>query len=294
MTIPVLDKLVYKRLESLVKQLEEHLKADCFLYFGEINPMYKDHFMQEFESLSSCEGRRDNLVFLLQTPGGVAEMAEKMVEIMRHHYTDIKFIVPDYAMSAGTILCMAGDDIMMNYGSSLGPIDPQIYNGDKLVPAQGYLDQFEKIREKSEDGTITAMELQLVRDLDLADLNLYEQAKGLTVTLLKKWLVQYKFKNWTEHKTDPIKKGQPVTAEEKADRAEEIAEKLGNNAYWHSHGRFIGLQTLRDDLRLEISDYTEDQSLDQKITEYYRLAVDCFNRQGFRVFTHHRGLLHQG
>jgi len=50
----------------------------------------------------------------------------------------------------------------------------------------------------------------------------YEQAKSLTIELLKKWLVKYKFKNWDTHKTNPDLIGQPVTLEQKEQRAKEI------------------------------------------------------------------------
>ena len=46
-------------------------------------------------------------------------------------------------MSAGTILCMSGDKIFMDYASILGPIDPQVPTPDTgdYVPALGYLDK---------------------------------------------------------------------------------------------------------------------------------------------------------
>ena len=63
-------------------------------------------------------------------------------------------------------------------------------------------------------------------NLNLADLNFYQQARNLTVTLLKKWLVKYKFKDWTVHNKTKTE----VTSKEKEDRAEQIAKILGNNA----------------------------------------------------------------
>ena len=75
------------------------------------------------------DNNRKKLIVFLNTPGGSAESAEKLVEIMRHHYTEVHFVVPDEAASAGTVLCMSGDKIHMDYSSSLGPIDPQVYNG---------------------------------------------------------------------------------------------------------------------------------------------------------------------
>lgn len=72
-----------------------------------------------------------------------------MVNVIRHHYEELYFIVPDSAMSAGTIFCMAGDKIYMDYSSSLGPIDSQVFNGNNLVPALGYLDKVEELVTKS-------------------------------------------------------------------------------------------------------------------------------------------------
>ncbi len=73
------------------------------------------------------------MVFFIHTGGGVAETVERMVQIMRQHYNEIWFVVPDLAMSARTILCMSGDKIYMDYSSALGPIDPQVPNNEVLV-----------------------------------------------------------------------------------------------------------------------------------------------------------------
>jgi len=95
----------------------------------------------------------------------------------------------------------------------------------------------------------------MLQSQDLAMLSRYEQARNLTITLLKKWLVEYKFKDWVTHQTNPEKQGQAVTAAEKQERAEEIARLLADNRRWHSHNRRIGVGTLQSVLRLRIDDY---------------------------------------
>ena len=112
-------------------------------------------------------------------------------------------------MSAGTIFCMSGDKIYMDYSSSLGPIDPQVWNGKQWVPALGYLDKVEELLEKDRKGALTKAGFLILQSQDLAMLSRCEQAKALTITLLKKWLVDHKFKDWATHQTDPIKKGNP-------------------------------------------------------------------------------------
>jgi hypothetical protein len=215
-------------------------------------------------------------------------MAEKMVEIMRHHYQEVYFVVPSFALSAGTILCTSGNRIYMDYSSSLGPIDPQVWNGKEWVPALGYLDKVEDLLKKATNGTLSNAEFLILQNQDLAVLARYEQARDLTVTLLKKWLVEFKFKDWATHRTDPTKLGQPVTLEEKKDRAEQIAKMLGDNKLWHSHGRMIGPGTMTRMLRLEINDYSTDNALRVLIRAYNDLLTDYIVRHGYNSFMHSR------
>ena len=192
-------------------------------------PSLEKRFRDFIEDLKSEASGRDRIAIILNSPGGSAETVEKLVDIVRYHYSEIHFVIPDEAMSAGTIFALSGDKIFMDYTSSLGPIDPQVHNGKDWVPALGYLDQVEKMIKKSADGTLADAELVILQNLDLAMLSRYEQAKNLTITLLKKWLVDYKFRDWTTHQSNPQKLGQPVTDAEKQIRAEEIAILLSDN-----------------------------------------------------------------
>ena len=94
-----------------------------------ISPMQPEHWVK----IKAREDRRSNLI--LDTPGGVVEVVERIVRVLRHHYTEVKFVIPDRAMSAGTVLAMSGDDILMDYHSCLGPIDPQLQLDDRRASA---------------------------------------------------------------------------------------------------------------------------------------------------------------
>lgn len=270
-------------LNKCASDIEDIVGADIFLYNGLINSFYKLNFVREIERLARASNR-DKLYFCITTFGGEVEMTEVMVNVMRHFYKEVNFVVPNYAYSAGTILCMSGDKIYMNYYSSLGPIDPQIIVNGRLVSSQGYLDQFEILKEKSKNGTITLIEAQMALNLNLADLNNYIQSRNLTVTLLKDWLVKYKFKDWNSH----LKSKMLVTEQEKIDRAEEIANKLGNNSLWHSHARHIGIDTLRNELNLIIEDLDDTPELQKQINDYHAIAVDVMTQRKMPFFIHHR------
>lgn len=283
-----LDDHVKEALDKRLEPLEVHFDADCAFYYGPIFPSVEKRFREFIELLKADAGTKDRLALFLNTSGGSAETVEKMVEIIRHHYSEVFFIVPDEAMSAGTIFCMSGDKIYMDYSSSLGPIDPQVYNGKDWVPALGYLDQVEQMIEKSARNELTDAEMIILQNQDLALLSQFEQAKNLTVTLLKKWLVEYKFKDWTTHQTTPSLLNQPVTLAEKEARASEIATMLGNNKVWHSHGRRISSTTLTNFIRLKIEDYSADNTLRSAIRAYNDFLTDYISRHDAKFFLHSR------
>ena len=284
------DYQIKEALRVAVAALESQFEADCIFFFGPIYPTVEKRVRHAIEETrkDATKPTRERLVIFLNTPGGSAETVEKLVEIIRFNYREVYFVVPDEAMSAGTIFCMAGDKIFMDYTSSLGPIDPQVHNGKDWVPALGYLDQVDSMIRKSAAGKLTEAELVILQNQDLAMLSRYEQAKNLTITLLKKWLVEFKFKDWTTHRTDVAKKGQPVTLAEKQTRAEDIARILSDNKIWHSHGRMIGVGTLTSALRLEIEDYSKDELLRAKISSYNALLTDYIRSRNYETFLHTR------
>jgi hypothetical protein len=280
-----IDKIISNQLKATRAHLENHFNADVMAYYGEIATPYLTWFRQSLEKMGSNRDKKPNLVLVLNTPGGEVEAVERMVEMQRHFYTEVYFVIPHLAMSAGTIYCMSGDKIYMDYSSSLGPIDPQVQSKDgKWVPALGYLDKFAEILEKANNGTITSVEYAIAQNQDMAELRRYEQARDLSVTLLKEWLIIYKFKNWSVHESAGPKNGQPVTPEEKEARANEIARQLGDNKLWHSHGRRIGIDTLRDKLKLKIDDYSTEDDLREKINDYHDLITDYMTRQKWSIF----------
>ena len=80
----------------------------------------KNGFMSVIKGLD----RTDGLDLMLHTPGG--DIAEFLVEYLRAMFgNDIRAIVPQLAMSGGTIIALACSQIVMGEKSSIGPIDPQ-------------------------------------------------------------------------------------------------------------------------------------------------------------------------
>jgi membrane-bound ClpP family serine protease len=286
---PAVDAHLKETLDNKLKELESKLDSDVVYFSGNISEGYIKFFRDFIEELKCDNVKRNKLCIFLRTFGGTAIAAEKMVNIVRFHYSEeVNFIILDYAMSAGTIFCMSGDNIYMDYYSCLGPIDPQVQVGDQLVPALGYLDKVNELIAKSANNVLTNAEFVLLQNQDLAKLRSYEQAKELSISLLKEWLVKYKFKNWTAHQSNPTKIGQPVTQDEKEERATQVAEILSDNNIWNSHGRHIGINKLRNILKLKIDDISDDLELYKLAREYNDLVGDYADKQFNGTFMHSR------
>ena len=286
MNSPVEDSLK-QLLNNKLKALEDYLDADVLVYSGDLGPLPPNVFVKLVEELKTDTVKHDKLFVILTTNGGSAETVERYVNILRYHYAEINFIVPDFAYSAGTIFCMSGDSIYMDYSSVLGPIDPQVLNKDnKYVAALGYLDKVNEFIAKAAVGKLTNAELIWLKEIDLGELRSFEQARDLTIELLRKWLVTEKFKNWNTHSHD----GSPVTSDQKERRAEEIARDLSDNKKWKSHGKGITIKELAE-LKLKIEDYSSDTNLRPLVRDYYNTMDEYRRMHQIRLFIHNRVFL---
>ncbi len=278
-----LDLSILGLINDSARDLEARLQADVIFYSGAIHPAFFRAFRNFVEMVEDASERQDSAVaIVLRTGGGSAETVERMVDVLRHHYASVYFVVPDMAMSAGTILCMAGDKIFMDYASALGPIDPQIMSpdGSAYLPAMGYLDKVEELTAKP---MLHPGDVVLLNGIDLGKLALFEQARNLSVDLLQRWLVSFKFKDWNEHRT--TEPGTAVTAEQKAQRAEEVARQLSDHKLWRSHGRALNIARLQE-IRLEIDDYSADFDLRSSIRRYNDLLTAHVDRNNLQFYLH--------
>ena len=66
------------------------------------------------------------LDLVLHTPGGLVLAALQIAKAVREHKARVTVFVPHYAMSGGTLIALAADEIVMCEHSVLGPIDPQL------------------------------------------------------------------------------------------------------------------------------------------------------------------------
>ncbi|MEN3011820.1 MAG: ATP-dependent Clp protease proteolytic subunit [Dictyoglomus thermophilum] len=88
---------------------------------------------------------------ILHTPGGLVLAAEQIAHALKNHKGKVTVFVPHYAMSGGTFIALAADEIVMDENAVLGPVDPQL--GE--YPAASILNAINKKGvEKVEDKTL--------------------------------------------------------------------------------------------------------------------------------------------
>ena len=272
-----------------MRPLDDHIKNQLNTYIADVGkqlgdvdtmsisgPIISDIDQRIRDAIEMKASKVEALAIILHTDGGVVEIVARMVQIIRNFYKKVIVIVPDSAMSAGTVFTLSADKIMMDYFSQLGPIDPQIWKEGRLIPALSYIKQYEKLNEKARKNELTTLEYAMSKQLDLGELYQFEQARELSKELLIRWLSEYKFKDWVKTETRQL----DVTDEMKKERAEEIADILNDPERWHSHSRGINMLTLRDELNLRIDDYSENLPLRDSINRYFGLLCDYIIGEG--------------
>jgi len=81
---------------------------------------------------------------ILHTPGGLALAATQIAMALKAHPSKKTVLVPHYAMSGGTLIAFAADQIIMDQHAALGPVDPQLGDQQGVYPATSLLKMVEK------------------------------------------------------------------------------------------------------------------------------------------------------
>ncbi|MDD6153473.1 MAG: ATP-dependent Clp protease proteolytic subunit [Elusimicrobia bacterium] len=147
-----------------------------------IEEVDKNAFMSMIHKMDRSKG----LALILHTPGGDLCACESIIAYLKMMFqNDITMIVPQIAMSAGTLMCCAGKEIYMGKQSSLGPIDPQ-FNG---IPAQGILEEFKKAQaDVKEDITRAQTWGPILSKYHPSLLGECEKAIDMASDICKRWL----------------------------------------------------------------------------------------------------------
>lgn len=255
----------------LAANLSQKIPANTSICYEDLLPIS--------DQIANLEG--DALDLILETPGGSGEVAEEVVRILRGRFDTMAVIVPGWAKSAGTIMAMAGDEILMGDSSALGPIDAQLMWQGKVFSAGELLDGINKIKSEVETtGVLNKAYIPILQGMSAGELQRAENARDFAIRLVRDWLAAYKFRDWNTHSSS----GELVTDEDRRQRAEEIARQLGDHAHWLTHNRSIRLDDLTK-MRLQVVDYSKNAELNDAIRRYYTLLQMTFDSTNmYKIF----------
>ena len=135
-----------------IAKLHQHTKRNVICYYSAFlskpNAPFVEISDEDKNGIMLCVHRLDRslgLDLILHTGGGDIGAVESMVFYLREMFgTDIRAIIPQLAMSAGTLLACACKEMLMGKHSAIGPVDPQIGG----VPAIGLIQEFERAFEQ--------------------------------------------------------------------------------------------------------------------------------------------------
>lgn len=217
---------------------------------------------------------------ILETPGGSGEVTEEIVCLLRKRFACVNFIIPGTAKSAGTIMVMSGDEILMGELSSLGPIDAQVQREGKSFSAEAFLEGLEKIKRESEEkGFLNRAYIPILQKISPGEIESARNALRFGQTLASLWLNTYKFKHWTVHGTSK----EPVSDEDRKQRAQDIAENLGSHSKWLTHARSLKIKELTE-MGIQITNYEDNTELSDAIRRYHILLMMSFETNMVKLF----------
>lgn len=215
-----------------------------------INDNDKIGFMSTIQGLKRSEG----LDLILHTPGGDTAATESIVDYLRQMFDgDIRAIVPQMAMSGGTMIACSCKSILMGKHSSLGPIDPQLGG----IAAHGVVEEFNQAYEecKSDNAKIPIWQ-QIIAKYPPTFVGECQKAIDWSNEIVKEWLLTGMLKD-CEDKNTTIKI---------------IMDELGDHALTKSHSRHLSAIKC-DDMGLSIEMIENDQQLQDAILTIHHACI---------------------
>lgn len=240
-----------------------------------INDQDKVGLMTAIHGLDRTKGAD----LILHTPGGETAATESIVDYLRKTFgSNIRAIVPQLAMSAGTMIACSCKSILMGKQSSLGPIDPQIGG----IAAHGIIEEFKKAYDEIKAGP---------NGLDPAKIPLWQpiiakysptlvgeaqKAIAWSEEIVKEWLLTGMLKD----------------KENNGAIADRIIKELGDHALTKSHARHLSATKCKD-IGLEIELLEDDQELQDIVLTVHHACIHTLSATGcFKIIENQDGIAH--
>lgn len=243
------------------RALSERTQRNVIIYYSgwlqkpnvrgsEINDADKSGFMSVIRGLDRSIG----LDLILHTPGGDLAATESIVDYLRSMFgTDIRALVPQLAMSAGTMISCSCKEIVMGKHSSLGPIDPQ-FNG---IPAHGVLEEFDRARKEiAADPSNASLWYPILNRYSPTLVGECEKAIDWSEQLVSEWL----------------RTGMFQTMKKPEAKIKKILTELGDHAINKNHARHLSLAKCKE-IGLKVVPLEADPDLQDAVLSLHHASI---------------------
>lgn len=234
----------------------------------ELNDDDKNGFMNAIHGLDKSEG----LDLLLHTPGGDTAATESLVDYLRSIFgTNIRAIIPQLALSAGTMIACACDEILMGKHSSLGPIDPQFQG----IPAHGVIEEFRRAYDEiRSDQAKIAIWQPIIAKYHPTLIGECEKAIIWSKEMVEDWLISGMLKNEENNKQI----------------IENIIKELSDHALTKSHARHISYSKAKD-IGLKVSLLEDDPGLQKAVLSVHHSCIQTLSSTGaYKIIENQKGV----
>ncbi len=236
-----------------------------------INDNDVNGFMTAIHKLDKSKG----LDLIIHSPGGEVTATEAIGNYLREEFDgDIRVIVPQLAMSGGTMLCCIGKEIVMGKHSNIGPVDPQ-FGG---TPCYGVIQEFEKAKQEIQDNPNTIPIWQMIiSKYHPTFIGQCYRAIELSKDLIQEWLMNGEmFKEYSE--------------DERKRKIDKIVEYLNNNENTKIHSRHISNLKAKE-LGLKIKDLEEDDNFQDAVLSIHHCYMHTFsNSNAVKIIENQNGI----
>lgn len=187
--------------KPLLKKLVKHFGANVVTFFTSFT-QGQSHIIDDdaemLESILAAEHDGGRLVLVVNSPGGMALAAERIVHVCREYSGgQFEVAVPHMAKSAATMICFGATKIHMSRTAELGPVDPQVeYEEGKWISTQEYVRSYDTLMEAASSGKHKRIE-PFLQQLNRFDARYIEQLKShqnlsedISVQLLQSGMLQ--------------------------------------------------------------------------------------------------------
>ena len=265
----------------LDKKFQEHLAEIAELRGSDSVIFYASSFLQKPDVISSIDredingfmnalygASSDNgLTLILHTPGGDPNAVESIVEYLHSKFSYIEVIVPYLAMSGGSMIGLAGDLLVLGKQSQLGPIDPQLFVGNRMHSARAIQEGFEQAKKDIEnDIKLAHLWAPILQNMGPSLIVEAEKALSYSKELVISWLSERMFS------ADSDEEGGKIVSDIAAYFNAENTEKHGSI---HVHGQRIGIQQLQN-LGIKVEPLEDQQELQTAVLTAYHLMTLIF------------------